>query len=169
MSGQSDTQNGKVGIEQGADILFVKSGGTIRAESGAVLDLQAGAIVKGAGGAAIDWDRFSLNVDIADLSADASYYIPIPCACTLKKLWSAIDGVVSTADITITPLKVGGSAMTGGAITIATASSAAGDMDSATPSDNNTFAAGDVLKLTVAGGGSGGSPRGHVVCDFQRI
>ncbi len=38
----------------------------------------------------------------------------------------------------------------------------------ATPSANNTFAAGDVLKLTVAGGGSGGSPKGHVALDFQR-
>lgn len=157
----SQTQNTLVGVEQGGEVLFVKSGGT--------LNIQSGAIVKGSGGAAIDWDRFAIGVDIADLSADTAYYIPIPCACTLKKLWSCIDGAVLTADVTITPLKVGGSAMTGGAITIATTSSAAGDVDSATPSDNNTFAAGDVLGLTVAGGGAGGSPRGHVVLDFQRV
>jgi hypothetical protein len=156
----ASSYNALVGISQGGDSLFVKSGG--------VVELQSGAIVKNASGNAIDWDRFALSVDVADLSADADYYVPIPCACTLKKLWSAIDGAVSTADVTITPLKVGGSAMTDGAITIATADSAAGDIDSATPSANNTFAAGDVLKLTVAGGGSGGSPRGHVVLDFQR-
>lgn len=34
MSAQSDTQNVKVGIEQGGDVLFVKSGGTIRVDAG---------------------------------------------------------------------------------------------------------------------------------------
>lgn len=158
----------KVYREQGGDRQVVKSGGEIKVESGGIVNLESGAIVKGSGGNAIDWDRFALGVDIADLSADADYFLPIPCACTLKKLWSTIDGVVGTADVTITPLKVGGSAMTGGAITITQSGSAAGDLDSATPSANNTFSAGDVLKLTVAGGGSGGSPRGHVVLDFQR-
>lgn len=140
----------KVYRKQGGDRMVVKSGGVIEIESG-------GDVVG---------EHFYMGVDIADLSADADYYLVIPRACTLSKLWSVIDGAVGTADVTITPLKVGGSAMTSGAITITQSGSAAGDVDSATPSANNTFTAGSVLKLTVAGGGAGGSPRGHVTLDF---
>ena len=45
--------------------------------------------------------------------------------------------------------------MTGGTITITQASSAAGDVDSASPSANNTFSAGQ--KLQIAVGGENGS------------
>lgn len=107
-----------------------------------------------------------LSVDIADLSAEADYYLNLPFAGTIKKLYSVIDGVVGTADVTITPLIVGGSAMTNGVITITQSGSAAGDIDTATPTANNTFTAGAALKLTVTGGGSGGSPRGHVVVEI---
>lgn len=112
-------------------------------------------------------NEFLLNVDIADLSADADYYVVSPYPAKIKTLYSAIDGAVSTADVTITP-SIGGNAVTGGAITIATASSAAGDVDSASPTAANTVAAGGVIKLAVAGGGSGGSPRGHVVLVMER-
>lgn len=104
-----------------------------------------------------------VTIDIADGSADADYYLPLPGAGTIAKITTVTDGAVSSADITVTPLIVGGSAMTNGAVTIATAASAAGDVDTATPTANNTYAVGALLKLTVAGGGSGGSPRIHVV------
>lgn len=168
MSAQSDTQDVKVGIEQGGDTLFAKSGGTIRLESGATLDLQSGATVKGAGGAAINWDRYVLCIDIADMSADADYYLYIPAKGTIKTIGAIVDGAISTADITVTPLVVGGSAMTDGVVTLATAASGAGTKSSSTPSVNNTVVAGDALKLTVAGGGSGGSPKGHIVVEIQR-
>lgn len=112
--------------------------------------------------AALGHHQHLLCVDIADLSADASYYVVSPVAGTVAKLYSAIDGAVSTADVTITP-SIAGVDITGGALTITSAASAAGDVDSATPSAANTVTAGQAIKLTVAGGGSGGSPRGHVV------
>lgn len=105
--------------------------------------------------------QYVLTVDIADLSADAAYHVVAPVAGTVAKLQSVIDGAVSTADVTITS-SIGGVDITDGALTIATAGSAAGDVDSATPTAANTVAAGQAIKLTVAGGGSGGSPRGHV-------
>ena len=55
--------------------------------------------------------------------------------------------------------------MTNGVVTIATAASAAGDKDEATPTANNTFTATDAISLTVTGGGSGGAPRIHVVLE----
>ena len=105
--------------------------------------------------------RTVLTVDIADLSADAAHHVVSPVAGTVAKLWSVTDGAVSTADVTITP-SIGGVDITDGVLTIATAGSGAGDVDTATPSAANVVAAGQAIKLTVAGGGSGGSPRGHV-------
>lgn len=102
-----------------------------------------------------------LCVDIADLSADAAYHVVSPIAGRVTKLHSVIDGAVSAADVTVTP-SIGGVDITNGALTIATAASAAGDVDTATPTAANTVTAGQAIKLTVAGGGSGGSPRGHV-------
>ncbi len=108
-----------------------------------------------------------LCLDIADGSADATYYLVCPFAGTIAKIYSVIDGVVGTADITITS-KIGATGITNGVVTIATSSSAAGDVDSATPSALNTVTAGQAINLVVAGGGSGGSPRIHVVVLLSR-
>ncbi len=106
-----------------------------------------------------------LALDIADGSADATYYLVAPHAGNVTKLRSVIDGAVGTADITITP-NIGATPITNGALTIATAGSAAGDVDVATPTAANTVTAGQAINLVVAGGGSGGSPRVHVVVEL---
>lgn len=109
-------------------------------------------------------NHYLLCMDIADLSAEAVYYIVCPYAGKITKLWSVIDGTVSTADVTITSA-IGVTGITGGVITIAYSGSAAGDVDNATPSAANTITAGAAINLTVTGGGAGGSPRGHVVIE----
>lgn len=111
--------------------------------------------------------RELLNLDIADGSADADYYIVAPHAGTISKIWTVIDGAVAAADITITA-SIGGVAVTDGVVTIATAGSAAGDVDSATPSAANSVTAGQAIKFAVAGGGSGGAPRVHLVAEITR-
>ncbi len=136
--------------EQGGDTFVVTSGGAIRVETG-------GAVTAPSGASLLD---YALPFDIADGSADTVYYIPVPLAGTLTGIMTATDGAVGTANITITA-SIGGVAVTGGVVTIATAGSAAGDYDSASPSANNAVTAGSVIALTVAGGGSGGSPRIH--------
>jgi len=141
----------------------VGSGGSLDIESGGSLKLAGTAIAA----TAAEIDETPLTLDIADGSADATYYLICPHAGVISKLYSVIDGVVSTADITITA-KIGSTAITDGAITIATASSAAGDVDSATPSAANAVTAGAAINLVVAGGGSGGSPRIHVVVMLKR-
>lgn len=108
-----------------------------------------------------------LQLDIADGSADAAYYLAAPFAGAVTKIETVIDGAVSTADITVTARK-GSTGMTGGVVTIATASSAAGDYDSATVTALNTVTAGEVFNLNVAGGGAGGSPRIHVNVHLTR-
>ena len=106
-----------------------------------------------------------LTLDIADLSAEASYYMVFPVVGFLRRVFSIIDGVVSTADVTIGCYH---NATLLGTITIATASSAAGDVDSMIPESANRGVPGDALKFTVSGGGAGGSPRGHLVVEIER-
>lgn len=113
-------------------------------------------------------NHFNCDLDIADLSAEASYFIPVPFSARLVRAYSAIDGVVATADVTITLKDNAGTALTNGVITITQAGSAAGDVDSCDPSANNTFAQGQRLEMLVTGGGAGGSPRGHVTCIFEK-
>lgn len=112
-------------------------------------------------------NTYALCLDIADGSADDTYYLIAPHAGTISKIYSVIDGAVSTADITITG-KIGSTAITNGAITIATAGSAAGDIDSATPTAENTITAGAAMNFVVAGGGLGGTPRIHLVVLISR-
>lgn len=108
-----------------------------------------------------------LSFDIADGSAEAVYYLVSPHAGTISKIWTVIDDVVSTADITITAA-IGATPVTNGVVTIATAGSAAGDIDSATPTAANVLTAGQAMNFTVTGGGAGGAPRIHVAVVITR-
>lgn len=66
------------------------------------------------------------------------------------KLWSVIEGVLTTGDATLTA-KINGVAITTGVITITQAGSAAGDKDTADPTAANVVAVGDELSMTVGG------------------
>lgn len=143
--------------KQGGDEFVVASGGTMTFETGSSLTAPGGASLL----------EETLCLDIADGSADATYYLVCPHAGTIVGIWSVIDGVVGTADITITA-KIGATAITNGVITITQSGSAAGDVDSCAPTALNTVTAGQAINLTVAGGGAGGSPRVHVGVVIKR-
>jgi hypothetical protein len=153
----------KVYKKAGGDELVVASGGSIDIESGGALKI--GGVQVSASAAEIN--ETILSLDIADGSADADYFLVSPHAGAISKIYSVIDGPVGTADITITA-SIGATPVTGGVVTIASASSAAGDVDVATPSAANVVTAGQAIKLAVAGGGSGGSPRIHVAVVISR-
>lgn len=154
-----------------AKIQHRNSGDLLAVASGGIFDVEAGGLFK-IGGVTVTPSAAQLNesflhLDIADGSAESTYYIVTPHAGTITKIYTAIDGVVSTADITITA-KLGSTGITTGVVTIATAASAAGDMDSASPTALNVVAAGDVINFVVTGGGAGGSPRIHLVVVVTR-
>ena len=153
----------KVYKKAGGDELVVASGGSIDIESGGALKI--GGVQVSASAAEIN--ETILSLDIADGTADADYFLVSPHAGAISKIYSVIDGAVGTADITITA-SIGATPVTGGVVTIASASSAAGDVDVATPSAANVVTAGQAIKLTVAGGGTGGSPRVHVAVVISR-
>lgn len=108
-----------------------------------------------------------LHLDIADGSAEAVYYVVSPHAGNITKIYTVTDGAVGTADITITAA-IGATPVTNGVVTIATAASAAGDVDSATPTAARAVTAGQAINFTVTGGGAGGSPRIHLVAVVER-
>lgn len=157
----------------GGNELVVASGGAITVESGGSLTVAGVTIdastlaLNGLTASATELNQYSLTLDIADGSADATYYLVCPHAGDIVAIYSVIDGTVSTADITITA-NIGATGVTNGVVTITQSGSAAGDVDSATPTAANTVAAGDAINLVVAGGGAGGSPRIHVAVVIER-
>jgi hypothetical protein len=138
--------------KQGGNEFVVASGGVLR--------LEAGSAVKSTDGTDLDLLKRYQSIDIADGSAEATYYLTAKHAGKITLIDTITDAATSTADITLT-FSINGVAITTGVVTIATSASAAGDQDSCTPSALNTVAVGDKISCVVTGGGAGGSPRVH--------
>lgn len=159
--------------KNGPNELVVESGGAITVNSGGTLTVAGVTVdettlaMTGLTASATELNQYSLTLDIADGSADATYYLVCPHAGDIAKIYTVIDGAVSTADITLTA-NIGVTGVTNGVVTIATAASGAGDVDVATPTAANAVTAGQAINLVVAGGGSGGSPRIHVTVVITR-
>lgn len=98
-------------------------------------------------------NRVYLTYSIPDLNAAASYWMVIPVAGAIVKIWSAIDSALATADNVLT-FEIAGVAVTNGTVTITQAGSAAGDVDSATPTAANTLTEGQALEIISNGGTS---------------
>lgn len=96
-------------------------------------------------------DKVYLQGRIADISTAETIYFVSPVAGKVTSIRSVISAAITVADATLTS-KIGTTAITGGAITVATAGSAAGTVDSATPTAANTVAAGDYLTIATDGG-----------------
>lgn len=89
--------------------------------------------------------RFMTVVIDGQATAGTRYVVP-GFRGKIVKAWSTISAAITTADEDLT-LKINGTAVTGGVITIATAGSAAGDVDSCTPTANNVFTKGDAIEI----------------------
>ena len=89
---------------------------------------------------------------IADVSTAGQIYVPVPddAEGDIVEIRSALNGAIGTADAVLTA-KIGGTAVTGGAITIAYTSSAAGDTDVCRPTAARTVAAGDAIEIETNG------------------
>lgn len=92
----------------------------------------------------------ALQIPVATLVGTGVYRVVSPVAGTITSIKSVIDGVLTTGDATLTG-KIGATAITDGAITITQSGSAAGDVDTCSPSANRTVAAGNVISVTVGG------------------
>lgn len=95
-------------------------------------------------------DHAVLTVSESDISTAGSVYIVAPTDGKIEKCWSVISGAIGTAPAVVT-VKINGTAVTGGTITITHTSSAAGDVDSCVMSGANHFNAGDYIEFTTSG------------------
>lgn len=95
-------------------------------------------------------NKHYVSIEVADVHGSATYHGIAPVAGTITKMWSVINGALTTADATLTG-KIAGTPITGGAIDVVQAGSAAGQVNTATPSAANTVAAGQDISITVSG------------------
>lgn len=113
-------------------------------------------------------NEYVLSRTVADVSAEASYYVVAPHAGTISKIYTVVDGAVLTADVTVTA-KIATVGVTNGVVTVTQSGSAAGDVDVATPTAANTVTAGQAIELVVTGGGAAGTgPRMGVFVVISR-
>lgn len=84
-------------------------------------------------------NRVVLQAEIADVSTAETVYIAIPFACTINKITTVLGGAITVADSTLNFKNAAGSSM--GTITVAYSGSAAGDIDTLSPTTNNTISA----------------------------
>lgn len=101
---------------------------------------------------AFNLNKVTLPFYIADVSTAGQIYVPVPDEFDgeVVEIRTALNGAIATADATLTP-KIGGTAMTNGAITIANSGSAAGDVDTSRPSGANAVAAGEAIEIETDG------------------
>ncbi len=96
-------------------------------------------------------NQYAITLEITDISTAGSYWVVAPHAGDIAAVYTVIDGAITGGDAAIT-LEIATVAVTDSAITIANAASAAGDVDSSTPSAANTVTAGQAIEVITDGG-----------------
>jgi len=91
-----------------------------------------------------------VTVAIGDVSTAGSVWCVPGIAGTIVKISNVIDAAITSADAGLT-FEIGGTAVTGAAITIANAGSAAGDVDQSTPSALNVITAAEAIEIVKDG------------------
>lgn len=108
-------------------------------------ELILGGTVKTATGQSLT--KVYLTVDMTNISSAAVVYLPSPVAGTITKITTIINGAIATANAILTG-RIGSTAITSGAVTIPFSGSAAGQVNSSTPTALNTVVAGDNINFT---------------------
>lgn len=111
--------------------------------------LVVGGSMESDGGA--DLKTKLVTVAIGDVSTAGSVFVVPGVAGTIIGISNVIDAAITVADAVLT-FEIGGVAVTDAAITIATAASAAGDVDQSTPSALNTITAAEAIEVVKDGG-----------------
>ena len=93
---------------------------------------------------------YFLHAAIADISTASSTFVPVPDGGKVIKIITALQGAIGTANAAIT-FEIGGTAITGGAITVTQSGSAAGDVDTAEPTEANEVAEDGTIEMITDG------------------
>lgn len=87
---------------------------------------------------------------LPDVSTAGQVYVAPGFAGKIRKVTTVLNGTIDTADSTLT-LKIAGTAVTGGTITLTASGSGAGDIDSCEPTGANTFTKDQAIELETNG------------------
>lgn len=141
-------------IDVDAQGVWVQVGrGLFESDSGTLLDTNNLSDVDDAAAARAELGANLVVVSVptgAALDGTAPVRVVSPVAGTITKIYSVIDGALTTGNATLTAA-INGNAVTNGVVTVTQAGSAAGDIDVASPSAANTVAAGDLIAITPGG------------------
>lgn len=99
------------------------------------------------------------------LNAAGVFYLPLPKACTIIDLRSAVEGDTTANGAATVTAALDTTNITNGVITIASGA-VVGEKDSATPSAANVATEGQNLRLTVATNGQDAAAFAHVSVEF---
>jgi hypothetical protein len=89
---------------------------------------------------------YFLTAKVTDISTAGSTFVAVPDVGNIVKIYTSIKNAITSADAAIT-FEIGGTAVTNGAITVTQAGSAAGDVDSSTPSAANRVEEGGSIEI----------------------
>ena len=107
---------------------------------------------------------FQLNCHTASVGATpVTAYVYVPFRCKVLKVGSVLGGAITTANATVATT-ITGTAITGGSITIVQSGSAAGQINTATPTAANIANEGDYISFP-SSGASGAS----IPCTFFAV
>jgi len=115
-------------------------------------------VADGSGSGAWKGQSLLLDLKLTDISGSFDRYVPIPVACKVVQITTALSAAISGSDLVLTVKNAAAASM--GTITVTQSGSAAGDIDTLTPTSNNTFAANTALEIEGDGG-----PSSHVDLD----
>ena len=93
---------------------------------------------------------YFITAKIANISTASSTFVAIPDGGKVIKILTALQAVIATANGAIT-FEIGGTAITGGAITVAYSGSAVGDVDTAEPTAANEVAEDGTIEMITDG------------------
>lgn len=99
-------------------------------------------------------NKVCMSIELTDISTPASYYIVIPIAGVISKFYTVIESNITGSNAGIA-LYINGVAVTNGTITVTQSGSAAGDIDSCTPTAANIVTAGQAIEVRLDGASSG--------------
>ena len=96
---------------------------------------------------------YFLTSTIADISTASSTFVPVPDGGKVIKIITSIKNAISSANAALS-WEIGGTAITGGGITVTQSGSAAGDIDTAEPTAANEVAEDGSIEMITDGSSS---------------
>jgi hypothetical protein len=96
---------------------------------------------------------YFLTAKVTDISTAGSTFVAVPDGGRIVKIISTIKNAITTANAALS-FEIGGTAVTNGGITVGFDGSAAGDVDSSTPSAANRVEEGETIEIISDGGSS---------------